>query len=370
MAEADVKYYVDGTDFATYGVYVTASDGVVCKPAIKDLLSDNWSFAHGTAYDLSQVHYKETSLQLRCFIEANGFSDFITKANGFLSNFADAEIHSLVVKAGTNSAYTTRTFSVLCKDSVDIEKAWNPAKFVGTFTLKLTVPNPVVLPSGTWSTASPSSNDSVSYSIDGSDFVGYGVYVQASSGITTIPQIKDPLTYNWGTADGLDYHQDGVKYKERTIQLKCIVEADTFPDLLNKALTFFDLFLQNRTLRLKIVAGNKTLVYEVICKDEVRLVPDFSHQNKCVGTFTLKLVEPEPVKRVLWGNGTCNITIKSKSPVNIYWGDGTHTFDVSGNDVSQTVSHSVSSNYVIITGEPNDFTSFTSNFTTVWSRLL
>ena len=45
MAEADVKYYVDGTDFATYGVYVTASDGVVCKPAIKDLLSDNWSMA-------------------------------------------------------------------------------------------------------------------------------------------------------------------------------------------------------------------------------------------------------------------------------------------------------------------------------------
>ena len=148
------------------------------------------------------------------------------------------------------------------------------------------------------------------------------------------------------------------------------MEANTFPELLNKALTFFSLLIANRTLRLRIMAGDKALVYEVICKDEVSLVPDFSHQNKCVGTFTLRLIEPEPVKRVLYGNGTCSITIKSKSPVNIYWGDGTHAFGVSGNDVSQTVSHSVSSNYVIITGEPNDFTSFTSNFTTVWSRLL
>ena len=367
MAKADVKYYVDGTDFASYGVYVTASDGVVCKPAIKDLLSDDWSFAHGTAYDLSQVYYKEATLQLRCFIEASGFSDFITKATSFLGEFSDAEEHTLVVRAGTSSRYKQCSFTVICKDSVDIEKAWNPIKFVGTFTLKLTVPHPG-LPTGSWSGAS--SVDSVGYSIDGSIFTNYGVYVQSSSGIATIPQIKDPLTYNWGTANGLDYHQDGVKYKERTIQLKCIVEASSFPDLLNKTLAFFSLLTKQRTLRLKISAGSNDLVYEVICKDEVRLVPDFSHQNKCVGTFTLKLVEPEPVKRVLYGNGTCTITIQSKSPVNIYWGDGTHTFDVSGNDVSQTVSHSVSSNYVIITGEPNDFTSFTSNFTTVWSRLL
>ena len=368
MAEADVKYYVDGTDFASYGVYVTASDGVVCKPAIKDLLSDSWSFAHGTAYDLSHVYYKETSIQLKCFIEANGFSDFLTKANSFLANFADSEEHTLVVKAGTTSTYKQCSFTVLCKDSVDIEKAWNPIKFVGTFTLKLTVPHPE-LPTGSWSGAS-SPADSVLYSINGRVFTDYGVYVKASSGITTIPQIKDPFTYNWGTANGLDYYQDGVRYKERTIQLKCFIEASTFPDLLNKTLAFFSHLSENRTLRFKIVVGDKTLVYEVICKDEVRLVPDFSHQSKCVGTFTLKLLEPEPVKRVLYGTGTCTITIQSKSPVNIYWGDGTHTFDVSGNDVSQTVSHFVNSNYVIITGEPNDFTSFDSNFTMVWSRLI
>ncbi len=367
MAKADVKYYVDGTDFATFGVYVSSSDGVVCKPAIKDLLSDDWGL-HGTVYDLTQIYYKEAQLQLKCFIDATGYDDFITKATNFLASFGDAKEHTLMVWAGTQASHTTSSFSVLCKDSADIDKKWNPGRFVGTFTLKLTVPHPS-RPSGSWS-GSASSSDSVEYSIDGKKFNSYGVYVQASSGITTIPKIKDPLTYDWGTADGLDYLQDGVRYKERTIQLKCMVEADAFPDLISKTLAFFSLMIQNRTLRLMIKAGTKTLVYEVICKDQVTLTPEYASSGKCLGTFTLKLTEPEPVKRVLYGNGTCTITVTSKTPVNIYWPDGTHTFDVSGNSVSQTVTHSVTSDYVIITGEPNDFTSFSSNFTTVWSRLI
>ena len=368
MAKADVTYYVDGASFASYGVYVSASDGIVCKPAMKDLLSDEWLSMHGTVYDLSNVHFKEVTMQLMCFIEANGFSDYISKAKRFLEKFADAKTHTLTVKAGTSTHYISRDFTVLCKDSVDIEKAWKNTKFVGTFPLKLTIPIPSVA-GGSWAGES-TSEDSVSYYIDGWNFVRFGIYVQASNGITTIPQIKDPLTYNWGTANGLDYHQDGVRYKERNIQLKCIMEADTFYDLINKAISFFSILCANRTLRLEIYAGAFVLPYEVICKDEVRLIPDFSHQNKCVGTFTLKLVEPEPVKRVLYGDGNCNITIQSKHPVNIYWGDGTHTFGVSGKNEIQTVTHNVPSKYVIITGEPNDFTSFTSNFRTIWSRLL
>ena len=368
MAEADVKYYIDGTDFATYGVYVQASNGVVCKPAMKDLLSDDWLFAHGTVYDLSSVYYKEATLQLRCFIDAIGFSDYITKANNFLGKFADSQEHTLTVWAGTTTSHTSIAFSVLCKDSVDIEKAWMPGEFVGKFTLKLKVPHPT-RPSGSWSTANPSSADSVSYFLDEHNFLGYGVYVQASNGITTIPQIKDPLTYDWGTADGLDYHQDGVRYQERTIQLKCFMEAVSYADLIARSLAFFSLFIANRPLRLKIAAGTKPLVYEVICKDSISLDPDLSHGEKCVGTFTIKLVEPEPVKRVLSGGGTATITIQSKTPVNIYWGDGSHTYDVSGNNVQASLSHN-SGSEIIITGEPNDFTNFSSNKTTIWSRLL
>lgn len=364
MAAADVTYSINGKDFATFGVYVSNSSGVVCKPAVKDLLSDNWSFAHGTVYDLSSVCYKEAEIQLKCFIEAKGYDQYITRALGFLSEFSDAEEHPLVVTTGTVS----KTFNVLSKDLIDISKSWNPSKFVGTFTIKLTVPHPS-RPSGSWSGSGTVEPGDVAYSIDGNMFADYGVYVSGSTGITTVPKIKDPLTYNWGSVDGLDYHQDGVRYQERTIQLKCFMEAVSYADLIARSLAFFSLFIANRPLRLKIAAGTKPLVYEVICKDSISLDPDLSHGEKCVGTFTIKLVEPEPVKRVLSGGGTATITIQSKTPVNIYWGDGSHTYDVSGNNVQASLSHS-SGSEIIITGEPNDFTNFSSNKTTIWSRLL
>ena len=364
MAAADVTYSINGKDFATFGVYVSNSSGVVCKPAVKDLLSDNWNFAHGTVYDLSSVCYKEAEIQLKCFIEAKGYDQYITRALGFLSEFSDAEEHPLVVTTGTVS----KTFNVLSKDLIDISKSWNPSKFVGTFTIKLTVPHPS-RPSGSWSGSGTVEPGDVAYYIDGNMFADYGVYVSGSTGITTVPKIKDPLTYNWGSVDGLDYHQDGVRYQERTIQLKCFMEAVSYADLIARSLAFFSLFIANRPLRLKIAAGTKPLVYEVICKDSISLDPDLSHGEKCVGTFTIKLVEPEPVKRVLSGGGTATITIQSKTPVNIYWGDGSHTYDVSGNNVQASLSHN-SGSEIIITGEPNDFTNFSSNKTTIWSRLL
>ena len=363
MAKADVTYSVDGVAFSSFGVYVSASDGVVCKPAIKLPLSDDRPWQHGICYDLSTIYYKECTLQLKCFIEAKGYDDYLNKALGFLAVFGDApKTHSLGVSAST---YST-SISVVCKDAVDIDKAWNPSKFVGTFTLKLTVPKPSMSMPGASFHVVASTSD-VTYSVDGYNFASYGVFVSASAGITTLPAIKDPLTYNWGNQNGVDYFSDGVRYKEREITLKCFLYAASYGELLKNALAFFGLFAKNGTRRLRLGAGGKILVYQVICKDAITLVPDFSCENPCVGTFTLKLVEPEPVKLVLSGGG--NITIKSKTPVNVYWGNGTHDYDVSGNDEEATV-FSGSSGETIITGEPNDFTSFKSSSSILWSRLV
>jgi len=362
MAKTDVTYSVDGVAFSAYGVYVSASDGVVYKPAIKLPLSDDRPWMHGICYDLSSIYYKECTIQLKCFIEAKGYSDYLNKALGFLSAFGNApETHNLGVNAGRGSFGET----VMLKDAVDIDKAWNASKFVGTFTLKLTVPHPAI-PTVVNKSGGTVANGDVGYFVDGYNFNAYGVYVSASTGITTLPAIKEPLTYNWGNQDGVDYFSDGVRYKEREITLKCFIEASSFSALLNNALAFFGRFARNGTRRLKLTAGGKILVYQVICKDAITLTPNFSNEKKCVGTFTLKLVEPEPVKRVLSGGGT--ITIKSKTPVNIYWGDGSHNYDVSGGDIEQTVSGS--GGETIITGEPNDFTSFSSSSSILWSRLV
>ena len=363
MAEADVTYSVDNVPFSSYGVYVSSSEGVICKPAIKEPLSDDRSWMHGIVYDLSSLHYKEVQLSLRCFIEAFGYDDYITKATTFLAAFgASSGTHTLKVTAGAS----TFSIGVLCKDSVDIAKTWNAVKFVGTFTLKLTVPNPSVPVEAAYAGGTVDAND-VTYYLDGHNFNAYGVYVEGSEGITTLPAIKTPLSQSWGNENGVDYHTQGMRYKERVITLKCFMEGSGYADLLNKAVAFFGLFAKNGTRRLKLTAGGKILVYQVFSKDAITLSPDFREPGRCVGMFTLKLIEPEPVKRVLSGGGS--ITIKSPTPVNIYWGDGTCSYEVGGSSESVTVTHQCSGE-TIITGEPDDFISFSSSSSILWSRLL
>ena len=94
-----------------------------------------------------------------------------------------------------------------------------------------------------------------------------------------------------------------------------------------------------------------------------------------VGTFSLPLVEDEPVKRVLRHIGTtantkASVTVTSSKYLNIYWGDGTHTYNVSG--TQQTVEHTYEKpgEYdIIITGVIEDIEAFSTNAIVIWDLL-
>lgn len=73
----------------------------------------------------------------------------------------------------------------------------------------------------------------------------------------------------------------------------------------------------------------KPLVYEVELLDEADPEKSWGQYSNdlMVGTFRLKLVEDEPVKKVLryiggTANGKATITVTSSKLLNIYWGDG------------------------------------------------
>ena len=61
-----------------------------------------------------------------------------------------------------------------------------------------------------------------------------------------------------------------------------------------------------------------------------------------IGTFTLTLKEPEPIKKVYkyqrtsTSDKTVSFTLTSSKMLNIYWGDGSHTFDCSGTSQTYT----------------------------------
>ena len=214
----------------------------------------------------------------------------------------------------------------------------------------------------------------VTYKIDGIDFKTYGVFVSDSDGIMNRPKVKAPASVSWD-----NYHGDAVDlkrkfYETREITLSCFIKATDKNDFTTKVFTFEQVFDKPGTNRLVIEANpDKPLIYEVYCKDEIAILKKWS-DTEMIGTFKLKLCEPEPVKRVLkfTADGlqfSVNITFTTDKLVNIYWGDGDADFDLVGENVSATHDYSNGVYYPVITGCIDEITAFTTNATIIWNKL-
>lgn len=221
-----------------------------------------------------------------------------------------------------------------------------------------------------------SSSKQQAYKVDGRDFKEFGVYVSASDGLLSHPKTKDPLTVNWD-----NYHGESVdlahKYVEaRDITLSCFVKAESKMDFIKKVNEFQHLWDKHGTNRLVVdVHPVKPLIYEVYLKDAIEVDKTWN-DALMVGTFKLKLREPEPVKRVLKhirvgdSTKTCTINMTSAKYVNIYWGDGTVDYDVAGKDLE--IAHDYAENgdyFPVITGCIDEIESFTTNAIIVWERI-
>jgi hypothetical protein len=94
-----------------------------------------------------------------------------------------------------------------------------------------------------------------------------------------------------------------------------------------------------------------------------------------IGTFSLKLIEPDPVKRVIRhqriseATKTLTITLTTDKTILIYWGDGQKS-EVFGTNAS--VSHNYVQDgifYAIVAGVIEDITDFQTNGIIVWNKL-
>lgn len=214
------------------------------------------------------------------------------------------------------------------------------------------------------------------YTIDGVDFKEYGVYVSGSKGILNRPKMKTPAFLSWD-----NYHGQSVdlmhKYLEpREITLECFIKASSKNDFIMAVSKFQQVFDKQGTNRLVIDAHPvKPLIYEVYCQDAIDVSKTWN-DALMVGTFQLKLIEPEPVKRILKhirvseATKTCTITLTSAKMLNIYWGDGEVDFDIEGENVEITHDYSTNGDYFpVITGCIDEITEFDTNAIVVWSKL-
>ncbi|KAA6350907.1 hypothetical protein EZS27_001754 [termite gut metagenome] len=214
------------------------------------------------------------------------------------------------------------------------------------------------------------------YFLDGVDFKEYGVYVSDSDGVVNRPKLKAMASLSWDNYHGETVDLNHKFYEPREITLSCFVKAHSKSEFIMRVSAFEQLFDKQGTQRLVIdIHPIKPLIYEVYCKDEITIAKKWNDELM-VGTFKLKLVEPEPVKRILKhmrvgeSTKTCTITLSTLKLVNIFWGDGAVSYDVSGNNT--TISHDYATNgdyFPVITGCIDEITSFTTNAIVVWNKL-
>lgn len=217
----------------------------------------------------------------------------------------------------------------------------------------------------------------IEYTIDGVNIKDvYGVCVADSKGVISKPKLKTPTSVSWD-----NYHGEVVDlwhkfYEAREITLSCFIKAESKNDFITKVVQFEQLFDKQGTQRLMIsVHPIKPLVYEVYCKNEISVTKTWN-DRLMVGTFDLKLTEPEPVKRVLKhirvseATKECVITLTSDKYVNIYWGDGESDLDVCG--TNKTIKHTFKDNgdfFIVITGCIDEITDFSTNAIVIWNKL-
>lgn len=216
----------------------------------------------------------------------------------------------------------------------------------------------------------------IAYLVDGIDFKKWGVYVSGSDGILNRPKLKAPTTVSWD-----NYHGESVDlmhkfYEPREITLSCFIKATSKIDFITQLADFQRQFDKVGTQRLTIdVHPVKPLIYETYCKDSIEITKQWD-DDLMVGTFKLKLIEPEPVKRVLKhirvGDATkrCTVKLTSTKYVNIYWGDGTVDYDVSGTDKTITHDYAVNGDYFpVVTGCIDEISEFETNAIVVWEKI-
>lgn len=173
----------------------------------------------------------------------------------------------------------------------------------------------------------------IDYLIKGVSLRSIGVYVEQSSGWLGLPKPRAPKSEQWAEQHGSQILGRAVYYDQREITLKCFASGasvEAVGALIERLGQLLAPEHQGGTLRLAIEAGSTVRQYEVYSSDAI--APELKHRGgKVLATLSLKLIEPEPIKRVyrVAGSGAQGRLVSSKA-VNIYWGDGTVSLDVVG----------------------------------------
>lgn len=216
----------------------------------------------------------------------------------------------------------------------------------------------------------------IRYSIDGVDLSSLGIIVQKAKGLFVMPKMKDPLKTSWPTRHGVLVDLSQPVYDVREITLECAIKADSRISFLTSlnSIIYTLLYKPNlRQLRVDLVE-DKPLLYFCYMQDglDVELATKWNEANH-IGLFTLKLIEPEPLKRVYMFNAQeqtqLSLQFDTTSQFAVFWGDGSFNIIAPGITYANHQYSTQGTYYVALVGMVNAITNFDSypNLSLVWN---
>lgn len=162
----------------------------------------------------------------------------------------------------------------------------------------------------------------------------FGVYVSESSGIMDLPKIKEPTQQKWTEYHGTIVDLDAPRLEDREITLDCFISAPNQFEFMRRLSAFYAEFIKPGFKRLRIEVGdcNRPLVFDTYIKDGIKVKKQWAEGSQ-QGKFQIKLIEPNPQKKVLKftatpENMTASLTITTDLAVLITWGDNEKTDEV------------------------------------------
>ena len=218
------------------------------------------------------------------------------------------------------------------------------------------------------------------YSINGKPFIDtWGIYVQESDGLLDRPAMKTPVSQDWPGHHGEVVDLDDKRVQARDITLKCWMPCVSKLDFAEKFNDFCKQFEGNGTARLMVdIHPTRPLVYEVYLREALNVSKKWN-DRLFVATFTLKVREPDPVKRIVrflsieGEEHNIKLNAGTGNVLTIAWGDGTFTHNVYGEHTTDATAlkHTYTDDgiyYAIVSGVIEDVTDFETDGIVVWEK--
>ena len=210
-------------------------------------------------------------------------------------------------------------------------------------------------------------NNYLNYSLDGVSFRDYDVYVSDSNGLLDRPKMKAATNTSWADEHGTYVDLEAPRLEARDITLKCFCHAESKLEFSMKVNSFLHQFDKKGLRRLQVdIEETHPLVFDVYLPNVVAVDKRWN-DGTMVGTFSMKLTEPRPMKKVIrfdasGSSSMIMLTFKQREKdynhlYTITWGDG-NTYEFS--NAEETVAHSYYGKqvyYAIVAGDIDNITS-------------